>query len=147
MSLPVYVTYIDRPEVEEFVYAVIDSQSTISFVTSAVCDRLGIKGINTSLHLTTMTSENELVNCRKVFGLVIRGPNSSKRISISKAFSKETIPANPNHILSRETAMSWNHLRLIAEEMFENRRTNRRTRESICSKNRPRMEHYREPNL
>ena len=117
MSLPVYVSYIDRPEVEELVYAMIDSQSTISFVTSAVCDRLGIKGINTSLHLTTMTSENEPVNCRKVFGLVIRGPNNSKRISISKAFSKETIPVNPNHIPSRETAMSWNHLKLIAEEM------------------------------
>ena len=118
MTVPVYVSHVNNPQKEELVYALLDTQSEISYITSKVCDRLGIKGAETHLNLSTLALDNEIIPCRRITGLQVRGHDSTKKLTIPKAFTQDKIPANLENVPSREIALEWKHLQPIANEML-----------------------------
>ena len=83
-----------------------------------VCDRLGINGAETHLRLSTLALDNEIIECKRVTGLQVRGHKSQKRLRIPTAYTQDKIPANPDQVPSRETALEWKHLQPIADEML-----------------------------
>ena len=118
LILPVWVSHQDEPEREELLYALLDTQSDTTFVSDAACDLLGIEGVPTTLMLTTMTSKNQRINSKRVSGLSVRGHNCDKKIFLPTAFTRESIPANRDHIPTPDTIERWPHLQSISDQLL-----------------------------
>ena len=114
MIIPVYVSHLDFPNDEVLVYALLDTQSDTTFILSETCNKLGLTGTEVKLSLSTMFAENQVVDSRKVKGLVVRGYGSPLRIPLPTAFT----PANRSHIPTPEMARNWHHLHGIADELL-----------------------------
>ena len=56
MIVPVYISSNNEPDNERMVYAMLDTQSDISFITEKTAKALHLKGAETKLLLSTMTS-------------------------------------------------------------------------------------------
>ena len=121
MIVAVYVSHEENPQHEQLVYAMLDTQSDTSFVSNKVCDTLGIAGTETHLQLSTVALDNEMIKCKRITGLQVRGHKNEKRIKIPKAYTQDMIPVHFCHILSCETAQEWNHLKPIVGEMLPKR--------------------------
>lgn len=118
MIVPVYVSHIDFPDEEVLVYALLDTQSDTTFILSDTYQRLGLSGTEVKLSLSTMFAENQIVDSRKVKGLVVRGYDSSLRIPLPTVFTRDIMPANRSHIPTPEMARHWQHLNGIADEIL-----------------------------
>ena len=55
------------------VYALVESLSDTSFISETVYSRLGINGVKTSISILTMTTNDKVIDRRKIFGLMVRG--------------------------------------------------------------------------
>ena len=75
MVVPVYVSHADRPEKKQMIYAMIDTQSDVTFVTDDTARELGLKGKDVRLSLSTMTSDSKIIRCKRYEGLQIHGFN------------------------------------------------------------------------
>ena len=117
LILPVYLSHKDFPTSEVMIYAMLDSQSNTTFVLNSTLNKLGIKGVNTKLLLSTLSSKDEIVSSRRVKGLTVRGINEDESISLATTFSRHIMPANREHIPGPENAREWSHLRSIADEL------------------------------
>ncbi|CAI5661726.1 unnamed protein product [Oreochromis niloticus] len=115
--IPVWVSTKGEPEHEILVYALLDTQSDTTFILEETAQALHVKGESTQLKLTTMSSRNTVVACRKLSGLQVRGFYSNKTISLPVTYSRDFIPANRDHIPSPATAKAWPHLECIASEI------------------------------
>jgi hypothetical protein len=104
MILPVYASSLENPEQEILVYAPIDSMSDTSFICTDTADSLNAASSPTTLKMSTMTSRNQIVKCRKYLQLRVRGMNSKTSILIPQIFSQACIPGNRSHIPTPETA-------------------------------------------
>ena len=62
MILPLYLSHVDNPNNERLVYALLDTQSDASFVLDSTCYALRLFGTNVRLPLSTMHTENEIVD-------------------------------------------------------------------------------------
>ena len=85
ITVPVYASHVNNPQKEELMYALLDTQSEISYITSKVCDRLDIKGAETHLNLSTLALDNEIIHCKQITGLQLRGHDSTKRLTDTKS--------------------------------------------------------------
>ena len=74
MIVPVWLSASSRPDKELLVSAILDTQSDATFILKETCDKLGAKTELTKLWLSTITSQELLVNSKK--GL----KSTSKRI-------------------------------------------------------------------
>lgn len=101
-------------------YTVLDDQSDTCFVTDGVCVELGIEGPETVIELGTMHTVED-IKTLKISVLIVSPKNKSVDIPLSKAYSRENIPARRDQIPRAEMAMNWNHLRPIANEIPEYR--------------------------
>ena len=63
-----------------------------------------------------MTSSST-IQCDAVSNLIVRGMTSPTKVKISKCYTREFIPADREHIPTRETADKWPHLQDIARDM------------------------------
>ena len=79
MVVPVYISHSNYPQNERVTYAMIDTQSDSSFVTEETARELGLRGVDAQLSLSTMTSNNKIVQCKRCVGLQIRGFNNSNQ--------------------------------------------------------------------
>ncbi|KAK0144664.1 hypothetical protein N1851_017006 [Merluccius polli] len=113
--VPVYVSGNSGKEV--LVYALLDSQSDSSFILEEVADALELDSEPVKLKLSTMSSRGTIVSCRRLKGLRIRGPSSSKEITVPTAYTREFIPANRSHIPTSETARAWPHLEHLTQHI------------------------------
>ena len=118
MIVPVWVSHENRPETEKLVYAILDTQSDVSFILDSTQDALGVQGIPTKLHLSTMSANNQLIECARLDGLRVRGHDSTEYISLPPVFSRSIIPVNRDHIPTSETANRWPHLQRIAHSLM-----------------------------
>ena len=118
MIVPVCISSSDNPGKEQVVYAMIDSQSDISFITQKTARALGLKGKETKLLLSTMTSNSKTVSCRRFDSLMVRGVNSNDQISLPTVYSRETIPANREHIPKARMIDEWPHLEKIRKQLI-----------------------------
>ena len=117
MIIPVYVSHYDSPEREVLTYAMLDSQSDTTFILDQTYQDLGLQGSQTKLSLSTMSAKNQIINSNKVKGLMVRGYNTSLKIPLPAAFSRDMIPVNRTHIPTPEITKQWPHLSQVAAEL------------------------------
>ena len=58
MTVPVYVSKDDEPEKELLVYALLDSQSDTTYMTTKLANQLMMHRVGAELHVTTLTGKN-----------------------------------------------------------------------------------------
>ncbi|KAK6167130.1 hypothetical protein SNE40_021228 [Patella caerulea] len=120
MIVPVWLSNEDNPGHEQLTYLLQDSQSDTPFCTNNSANELDVNGVSAHLMLSTMSAENQLVDCRKISGLQVRAYNSdpaSKRISLPSVFTRDKILTNRSHIPTPEMARKWPHLSKIASDI------------------------------
>ena len=118
MILPVYLSATDHSDKEVLTYALLDTQSDTSFIKESTARLLGVNGIDTQLRLSTMTSQNLLISCKRVNGLQVRGHDSETYIQLPPLFTQEDIPASRDSIPTPEMAKNWPHLSRIANKLM-----------------------------
>ena len=118
MIVPVFLSSKESPNTEVLVYALLDTQSDTSFISSSTLERLGVNKIPTKLKLTTMTNTST-IDSAKVQNLLIRGMNTSSKLTLRKAYSRESIPCNIEHIPCKEVSKRWPHLRQLTSKIPE----------------------------
>ena len=117
MVVPVYLSHEDNPGKERLYYAMIDSQSDISFVTEGAARALGLEGKEIRLSLSTMTASNKVINCRRFSGLKVRGYNSTDSVELPPVYSRKSIPINRSHILCSDMIRDWPHLESLRDKL------------------------------
>ena len=115
---PVWVSSSENPRNDALTYALIDSQSNATFTTEKLRQTLEIDGVATHLRLSTMHQEDEVIDCKKVQGLVVADLQRQVSIPLPKVYTRETIPYKPHQIPKPEVALQWDHLNCIAEELM-----------------------------
>ena len=117
--MPVYVSVEHKPEVEVLAYAMLDSMSNGSYVTSTLLNQLDSRDhSDANLKLSTMTTVNADLATDEYYDLRVRGFYSKDRHPIFQAYARESaIPHNRNHIPTNEIAARWSHLREITKHM------------------------------
>lgn len=101
------------------VYALLDTQSSNTFVDQGVCEEMGMSLEPVKLKLTTMMGRDSIVQSERVSGLRVRGFSSKSFINLPLAYTRDFIPLERSHIPTSETAKRWKHLIRIAQEMPE----------------------------
>ena len=119
MIVPVWLSSLSKPDKEVLVYAILDTQSDATFILKETCDELNAETQPTKLRLNTITSQDSLVESQRVSSLQVRGYNSDLKICIPVAFTSTSIPADEEHIPTKEIAKKWEHLRSIEDEMHD----------------------------
>nr|XP_015830265.2 uncharacterized protein LOC107395402 [Nothobranchius furzeri] len=116
MIVPVWLSSsTNRPET--LVYALLDTQSSNTFIDQNVCEKLQARTGPVKLKLTTITDRCSIVPSQRVEGLRVRGYHSQEYIELPPTYTREYIPLEKNSIPTRETAKKWPHLLSIANEM------------------------------
>ncbi|XP_072048931.1 uncharacterized protein [Amphiura filiformis] len=118
MIVPVWISHCARPDKEQLIYALLDTQSDTTFMLDSSCDALGLDGPSVNLLLSTMSAKDLVVNSRKIAGLQVRGYDSDLRIPLPNAYTRQLIPANRSHIPTMEMTRKWPHLQSIAERLM-----------------------------
>ena len=85
MVVPVCISHINDPNTERVIFAMLDSQSDSSFITEETAAGLGVEGRQVRLSLSTMTSKDRIIHCKRFEGLQVRGFNSQHRIKLYRA--------------------------------------------------------------
>ncbi|KAM9709232.1 uncharacterized protein ACNS7B_023621 [Menidia menidia] len=116
MIVPVWLSSSVKNSPEILVYALLDTQSSNTFVTEDVCEKLKVHTDPVRLKLATMT-DRSIVNCHRASGLKVRGYSSKVCIELPPAYTREDIPLEKTSIPTRKTAKGWTHLLSIADEM------------------------------
>ena len=115
MIVPVWLSDVANPTKEILTYAMLDTQSDTTFIDEQLAEQISQDTSSATLRLTTMTS-TETVKTQKHSGLVIRAWNSDRDdiVKLPPTFSRSQIPAEKDHVPTREKAMAWPHLQKIA---------------------------------
>ena len=94
MIVPVWVSTQIEPEKEYLVYALLDTQSDTTFILDQTAKDLNAQAVDVALKLTTMTSRDELIHCKKYSDIVVRGFDLDTRIHLPSVYSRDFIPGN-----------------------------------------------------
>ena len=106
----------DNTEEAIKVYTLLDDASDTTFVTTQVQRELGIKGVQTSLDLTTMLGPQRIA-VERIDGLVVQRLDKRTEIELPKQYARETIPSRRDQISRPEIVNSWPHLRKIQSQI------------------------------
>ena len=117
MILPVFVSTDENPERECLVYAMLDTMSDSTFITSPTLDRLKAQTTETAIKITTLNSSEALTRSKRATGLQIRGISSRDRVSLPTTFSTEALHVDASHIPTRETALKHPHLCHLSDHL------------------------------
>nr|XP_054757838.1 uncharacterized protein LOC129263947 [Lytechinus pictus] len=116
MIVPVWVSSEQCPSHEILTYALLDTQSDASFILEDLAEALRVQRQPVKLQLSTMTSSST-IHCDSVSNLVVRGMTTPTKLNIAKSYTRSFIPADRDHIPTRDTADKWPHLQEVAREM------------------------------
>ena len=117
MIVPVWVSTQIEPERQYLVYALLDTQSDTTFILDQTAKDLNAQAVDVALKLTTMTSRDELVHCKKYSDIVVRGFDLDTRIHLPSVYSRDFIPVDRSHIPTAETAKKWPHLASLSDKV------------------------------
>ena len=81
---------------------------------------MDVTGPDVQLKLSTVLGEN-LVTCRKVNDLVVRGVNEHQEVLLPRTYSREEIPAKRGQIPRPESVLGWPHLERLSRQLMPNR--------------------------
>ncbi|KAL0154219.1 hypothetical protein M9458_050473 [Cirrhinus mrigala] len=116
MIVPVWLSS-SNSESELLVYALLDTQSSHTFVDQEVCESLQALMEPVKLKLSTMMGKDSIVESQRVSGLKVRGFSSDCSLCLPAIYTRDFIPFERTHIPTCETAKRWRHLEVIADEM------------------------------
>lgn len=119
MIVPVWLSSVRIPETETLVYALLDTQSSTTFVDQEVCKKMGAGLEPVKLKLTTIMGKDSIVQSDRVSGLRVRGFSSHSFVNLPPAYTRDFIPLERTHIPTPATAKRWKHLSSIAPEIPE----------------------------
>ncbi|GFR68091.1 Gag-pol fusion polyprotein [Elysia marginata] len=117
MIIPVYLSHVNHPEKEVLTYAMLDTMSTSTFFVKSVIEDLHFSSKDTALRLTTMTSKDTLVPCKKFSGLHVRSVFSGEHFNLPPAYSRDHLSFDSSHIPTKETVKDHAHLRHLYQSM------------------------------
>ena len=116
MIVPVWMSHDSKPG-ETLVYAMLDTQSDTTFLLKKTADDLNLPSTETTLELSTMTSENKLIDSTKIDGLHVRAFQGNKRVELSTVFTRDIMTANRSHIPTKDMAKKWPLLEVLVNEL------------------------------
>ena len=119
MVVPVMISSTDDPQTEIKTYALLDTMSSITFVTDSLAERLKTKSESTALRLNTMTAHNLSVPCKKVCGLQIRPMHSRHQHPLSEVFSTNNLTLNPDNVPTKKTTEGHAHLEKLSQHLSD----------------------------
>lgn len=117
MIVPVWISSHENPDSETLAYALLDTQSSHTFVDQELCGRLQASMEPVKLMLATMMGRDSIVKRQRVSGLRVKGFSSDCLINLPPAYAREFIPLERADIPTCEKANKWKHLAVIAPEM------------------------------
>ena len=117
MIVPVWISSPNTNDAETLVYALLDTQSSHTFVDQEVCERLQAVMEPVKLKLSTMLTRDSIVKSQRASGLRVRGFSSDSFIDLPPAYTRDFIPLERAHIPTCKTARKLKHLAAIAHEM------------------------------
>ena len=117
MIVPVWLSHYDHPDREHLVYCLLDNQSDTTFVLDDTCDALDVSGPSVNLKLSTMLSENQEIESKKIQGLIVRGYDSDVKIHLPSAYTRAIMPADRSHIPTPDMARQWPHLECLVNKL------------------------------
>lgn len=122
MIVPVFVSSEDNPLQEVETYALLDTMSSLSFISESVSERLRVKGASTSLPLNTMTSKSQSMKCQQISGLRVRPKDSARGLMFSKlppVYTTSCLNINPKTVPTCATASKYPHLAHLSSKLPE----------------------------
>ena len=119
MIVPLWLSSSSRPEKEVLDYSILDTQSAATFILKETCHELDTETQPTKLRLSTITSQESLIDSQRVSNLQARGYNSDLKIPTPIAYPSTSIAADEDHIPTKTTAKNWDHLRPIEDKMHD----------------------------
>ena len=115
--VPIWLYHKDNPERKIRVYAILDNASGGTFIKEESLEKLGVKGTETKLLLTTMHGTQE-IDTKVVNGLVAAHfSENDVRLDIPRAYVRQHIPADRDEIPRPEIARGWPHLQRVVEHI------------------------------
>jgi len=115
--VPIWLYHKDNPERKIRVYAILDNASGGTFIKEESLEKLGVKGTETKLLLTTMHGTQE-IDTKVVDGLVAAHfSENDVHLDIPRAYVRQHIPADQDEIPRPETASGWPHLQRVVEHI------------------------------
>ena len=117
MIVPVWVSSRANSGVKTLTYAMLDSQSTTSFITEDLADKVSGESVPTKLKMSTMTCINKELKCRKVLDLTVHGYDGSEIIHLPPTFTRSLIPHNIDHLPNPEVPKAWGHLKEMSSSI------------------------------
>ena len=96
--VPVWLSHASIPNCRKLVYALLDSQSDLSFILEKTLDSFNVSSLDVDLSISTMSGVNEQVSWRKFSGFKVQGSNTSQIIDLPPVFSRLDIPFDCSHI-------------------------------------------------
>ena len=110
MVVPVTLSSQGRSMV---VYALLDSQSTAHFISDDVISTLKLPSADTSIELTTMNGKQR-VSTKVVENLEVGSFLGGQSVTLSRCFSKSSIPCERASIPSTGDVKRWPHLKNVS---------------------------------
>lgn len=117
MIVPVWMHHSDKPETEKRVYALLDDQSGTTFFTQETLRDLNVSGPETTLSLSTMHADNEVIASNEIKRLTVCDYNHVS-IPLPTTFSCSTIPSRRTQIPCPEVVNQWPHLAPFAKSLI-----------------------------
>lgn len=91
-------------------YALLDEGSDVSLCSNSLVERLGIKGIEKTFTITTVSAE-ETVNTGQEIKLSISALDNSESVKLNKVWTVDKIPTSPESIPRQSDIANWSHLK------------------------------------
>ncbi|XP_067947081.1 uncharacterized protein [Watersipora subatra] len=119
MIVPVWVSHRNKPHQELLTYAMLDTQSSSTFMLDNLFDKLKCPATKTNLTITTLTSKKETTESLKISNLQVRGYRQSKKLNLPPTYTRQFIPFDKDHVPTRSKTTSWPHLQHVENELEE----------------------------
>ncbi|XP_077971383.1 uncharacterized protein LOC144425718 [Styela clava] len=116
MIIPVWVKGNTSKEV--LCYCLLDGQSNTSFITGELQQQLGLKGVDTQISLSTMSSRNDLIQCKVFKNIQVSSYDHKDIISVPRAYTRDEIPVKRSQIPKSEVCKKWKHLADVAKHLM-----------------------------
>ena len=99
------------------VYALLDEASDTTFVKTTITEKLGVRGIDTQLILSTTLGREE-IPVSKEEGLIVQRIDRRVQVELQRTFTRDQIPSRRDQIPRPEIADKWPHLRRISDSIL-----------------------------
>ncbi|KAL1268410.1 hypothetical protein QQF64_033773 [Cirrhinus molitorella] len=117
MIVPVWLSCTTKDSPETLVYALLDTQSSNTFIDQDICDKIQANTEPVKLKLSTMTDRASIENCQRAVGLRVRGYSLQEYVELPPTYTREYIPLERDSIPTCKKAQRWSHLLSVADKM------------------------------